>query len=212
MTWKSALRENLESILFPLILVLITRTFIFQAFKIPSASMENTLLIGDHILVNKSLYFDRIPGLGFSLFPTRDPQRRDIMVFKFPNEPTKDYIKRLIGVGGDTVTVRRPYLFINGQLMDEQYAVYKYDLKRKDGDFHVPQGKTFMMGDNRDNSEDSRFWGYLDRDLIKGKAFIIYFSWDITQFDREMSSSTFLWGPVAFLKTIRLGRTFRLLD
>jgi signal peptidase I len=211
MTWKSALRENLESILFPLILVLITRTFIFQAFKIPSASMENTLLIGDHILVNKSIYFDPIPKLGISLFPRRDPQRGDIMVFKYPGDPTKDYIKRLIGVGRDTVTVRRPNVLIDGQMRDEPYAVYIREFTKKDGDYHVPEGRYFMMGDNRDNSEDSRFWGFLDRDLIKGKAFVIYFSWDTKQFDMDVQDSPAVLYPFAFPKTIRWMRTFRLL-
>src|SRR5262245_43114501 len=104
MTWKSALRENVESLIFPLILVLITRPFIFQAFNIPSESMRDTLLVGDHILVNKSIYFDPIPGVNFSLFPIREPRRGDIMVFKFPRGPSKDYIKRLVGVGGDSIS------------------------------------------------------------------------------------------------------------
>jgi signal peptidase I len=213
MTWKSALRENVESLIFPLILVLITRTFIFQAFKIPSESMRDTLLIGDHILVNKSLYFDPIPGTNFSLFPIRDPQRGDIMVFKFPRGPSKDYIKRLIGIGGDLVSVKRPWVMTNGQVRDEPYARWNAGQypRGQDGDYTVPPGQYFMMGDNRDNSEDSRVWGFLQRDLIKGKAFVIYFSLDNPEYDAMVRNNSILKYPLLFWSTIRWGRTFNLL-
>jgi signal peptidase I len=214
--WKGALRENLESLVFPLILVLITRTFIFQAFKIPSESMRETLLVGDHILVNKSVFFDPIPGLDFSIFPVREPERSDILVFKFPNDAGKDYIKRVVGLPGETLAIRRPDVSVGGSLLSEEsYAIYlrnqSHYFSSRDGDYHVPPGQYFMMGDNRDNSEDSRFWGFLEKDLIKGKAFVIYFSWDTVEFDLLMSRGQRWKLPWYFLKTIRWGRTFNLL-
>ncbi len=210
--WKSAFRENLESLLFPLILVLIARTFVFQAFKIPSESMRETLLVGDHILVNKSIYLDPIPFLGISLFPTRRPQRKDIMVFKYPVDPTKDFIKRVIGLGGETIQVRWPSVFIDGQHLVEPYAVYTPDEKNSNEvTTPIPPATYFMMGDNRDHSLDSRFWHPLSQRLIKGKAFVIYFSWDYGKPSGGLAEGRSKRGYLDAFAAIRWSRLFSLL-
>lgn len=181
---KSRLRENIEAILVAVVLALIIRTFIVQAFKIPSGSMMNTLLIGDHILVNKFIYGVKIPFSGITLIPIKDPQRGDIVVFKYPKDPSKDFIKRVVGVGGDTVEIKNKRVYVNGQpVQDKDYAVYSgsYSLDPRQNNLprtKVPPNTLFVMGDNRDNSHDSRFWGFVDLKAVKGKAFIIYWSWN----------------------------------
>jgi signal peptidase I len=163
-----------------------------QAFKIPSGSMKETLQIGDHILVNKFIYGIKIPFIRATLIPIKDPARKDIVVFEYPEDPSKDFIKRVIGVAGDTITIRNKKLYVNGQLQrPEDYAVYKDDrmfppqLSTRDnlGPIEVPEDSLFVMGDNRDNSHDSRFWGFVDLKAVKGKAFIIYWSWDKEHFE-----------------------------
>ena len=189
---KGALRENIEAIVIAVILALFIRTFIVQAFKIPSGSMKNTLLIGDHILVNKFIYGVKIPFTdGKTLIPVSDPERRDIVVFKYPEDPDKDFIKRVVGVAGDTIEIKNKQLFVNGELQDDEpYAIHQdgriiprqFSQRDNFGPITVPAHSLFVMGDNRDNSHDSRFWGVVDLKAIKGKAFIIYWSWNSDAF------------------------------
>jgi signal peptidase I len=187
---KGALRENVEAILVAVVLALFIRTFIVQAFKIPSGSMLHTLEIGDHILVNKFIYGVKIPFTDKTLIPVKEPKRGDIIVFKYPKDPSKDYIKRVVGIGGDTIEVRRKQLYVNGKPVHYQQEIHldpriipAFDAPRDFfGPVKVPQGDLFCMGDNRDQSSDSRFWGFVNLDAVKGKAFIIYWSWDKTKF------------------------------
>ena len=185
---KSTFREYAEAIIVALVLALIIRTFVVQAFKIPSGSMEPTLEIGDHILVNKFIYGIKIPFTSINLLPWESPQRGDVMVFIYPLEPEKDFIKRVIGVAGDTVRIVNKKLYINGVEVSDPHAVYKEDTilpgggdaQKRDnfGPVTVPKGNLFVLGDNRDRSLDSRFWGFVPLEDVKGKAFIIYWSWD----------------------------------
>ncbi len=180
---KGRLRENIEAILVAVVLAMLIRTFIVQAFKIPSGSMKNTLLIGDHILVNKFIYGVKIPFLGATLIPIKTPHRGDIVVFEYPKDPSKDFIKRVVGVAGDEVAIRNKQVFVNGvALEDGAYAIHGDSHINLERDFmeprKVPPNSLFVMGDNRDNSHDSRFWGFVDLSEVKGKAFIIYWSWD----------------------------------
>lgn len=185
-TGKSVGREYFEAIVVALVLALFIRTFFIQAFKIPSGSMLPTLQIGDHLLVNKLLYGVRIPIVGKRYFDFFGPERGDIIVFVFPEDPDKDFIKRVVGIPGDTLEIREKKLFRNDQLVDvedEPYAQYLDQSKSKVprdnwGPEVVPPGNVFVLGDNRDRSYDSRFWGFVPFENIKGKAFIIYFSWD----------------------------------
>lgn len=178
----SGWRENVEAILIAVLLALFIRTFVVQAFKIPSGSMKDTLQIGDHILVNKFAYGIDIPFLGFPLLPERAPQRGDVIVFKYPNDPDKDYIKRVVAVGGDVVAVRNKQLVVNRTPLQEDYIIHTrpriQPVRDNFGPVRVPENKLFVMGDNRDNSSDSRFWGFLDVDAVRGKAFLIYWSWN----------------------------------
>jgi signal peptidase I len=185
---KSSLRENVEAILIAIVLALFIRTFVVQAFKIPSGSMKNTLLIGDHILVNKFIYGVKIPFTdGKTLISISDPDRKDIVVFKYPEDPKKDFIKRVVGVAGDKIEIRNKQLFVNDTLQaSEEYAIHKdpriipvqFTVRDNFGPVTVPGHSLFVMGDNRDNSHDSRFWGFVDLKAVKGKAFIIYWSWN----------------------------------
>jgi signal peptidase I len=187
---RSRFRENVEAILIAVIIALFIRTFVVQAFKIPSGSMKPTLLIGDHILVNKFIYGVKIPYLSSVLLPVKDPQRGDIVVFKFPVDPRKDFIKRVIGVPGDVVEIQDKTIFINGRRVNHDYGVFSDprviagNLKPRDnlGPITVPPGALFVMGDNRDESFDSRFWGFVPIRDVSGKAFIIYWSWDSEDF------------------------------
>jgi signal peptidase I len=183
---KSKIREYAESILWALILALIIRTCVVQAFKIPSGSMEDTLAIGDHLLVNKFIYGIKLPFSEKRLLKLRDPQRGDVMVFEYPVDRSKDFIKRVIGVPGDEVEVRNKHVYVNGVLYQNPHEVYREtavfprEMNPRDnfGPVRVPPRSYFMMGDNRDNSYDSRFWGVVGESDIKGKAFIKYWSWD----------------------------------
>jgi len=183
---KSALRENVEAIAVAIILALFIRTFIVQAFKIPSGSMKETLQIGDHILVNKFIYGVKLPFTQATLVAIKNPKREDIVVFKFPEDPDKDFIKRVIGVEGDEIEIRDKQLYINKQPFKGDYAVYSdpriipKGMQPRDnfGPVTVPENSLFVMGDNRDHSYDSRFWGFVGLDAVKGKAFIIYWSWN----------------------------------
>ena len=187
---KSTIREYIEAILIALLLALFIRTFVVQAFKIPSGSMKNTLLIGDHILVNKFIYGVKNPLNGNTWIPLKEPQRRDIVVFKYPVNPSQDYIKRVVGVEGDTIEIKDKKVYVNGKPQDEDYAIYldskvlPANLQPRDnmGPITVPENSLFVMGDNRDNSYDSRFWNFVDLKAVKGKAFILYWSWDKEKF------------------------------
>lgn len=199
---KSTVREYAEAIIIALILALFIRTFIIQAFKIPSGSMLPTLKIGDHLLVNKFIYGVKVPFSGKIIIPIKEPQPNDVIVFRYPQDPKLDYIKRVIGVGGDVVEGHDKTIFVNGKPFDDKYG-YQLDpnitqgLRDNFGPVKVPEGKVFVMGDNRDNSYDSRFWGFVDEKAILGKALIIYWSWDVNKslfsFDRITSIR---WGRI----------------
>jgi len=190
---KSALRDWTEALLVAAILALIIRSFIIQAFKIPSGSMEDTLLIGDHLLVNKFIYGMQVPGVDGRFLKIREPQRGDIVVFEFPEDrdlsfwKRRDFIKRIVGLPGDTLEIRDKQLLVNEQPYVVPEAVFK-DGTLLPGNrdnmpaVKVPAGHYFMMGDNRDRSYDSRFWGFVANDEIKGLAFIKYWSWDSATF------------------------------
>jgi signal peptidase I len=194
---KSATREYGEAFGIALILALIIRTFFIQAYKIPSGSMEPTLLIGDHILVNKLIYGLRVPdslfGITFPgvpwgqyLFPIESVHRGDVVVFVFPPDPTKDFIKRVIGLAGDTVQVKDAKVWLNGTPMPDPHAHFEVSEQERSpisprdnfGPVTVPAGKLLMMGDNRDRSYDGRYWGFVDANLVEGRAILIYWSWD----------------------------------
>ena len=182
---KSVAREYAEALIVALVLALFIRSFVVQAFKIPSGSMLPTLQIGDHILVNKFLYGLRLPyPFEKVLVQWGQPHEGDVIVFIYPRDRTKDFIKRVIAVGGDTVEIRHKQVYVNNtQLMVPQATFADENreipgLRDNFGPITVPQHKLFVMGDNRDRSHDSRFWGFVDLDDVKGKAFLIYWSWD----------------------------------
>ena len=186
---KSTVREYFESIVIAVILALFVRTWVVQAFKIPTGSMENNLLIGDHLLVNKFVFGPTATAPEFKVLPVRDIRRQDVVVFKYPDEPERDFIKRVIGLPGETLELRSKKVYINGQPLDEPYVhflepastaqeVTSFDVRERYGPVRVPEGHYFVMGDNRDNSQDSRYWGFLPRHYIKGRALMIYWSYE----------------------------------
>jgi signal peptidase I len=183
---KKFIKEYLEPIVIAVLIALFIRTFIVQAFKIPSSSMEPTLQVGDHILVNKFIYGIKIPFTGMKLFQFKKPKRGDIIVFIYPRDRSKDFIKRVIGTEGEKVEIIRNKIYINDKLINDPWGQYneKSDWIRylqpmeKFGPVIVPKESLFVLGDNRDNSQDSRFWGFVDINRVRGKALIIYFSWD----------------------------------
>ena len=187
---KSTLREYTEAIVVALLLALFIRTFVVQAFKIPSGSMLDTLLIGDHILVNKFIYGIKNPFTGETWIPIEEPERKDIVVFEYPLNPSQDYIKRVIGVAGDRIEIKDKKVFVNGEPQNEPYTIYSdnriipANVQPRDNmdPLTVPPHSLFVMGDNRDNSYDSRFWHFVDLKAVKGKAFILYWSWDKDKF------------------------------
>ena len=200
---KSTLREYFESIVIAVILALFIRTFVVQAFKIPTGSMEETLLIGDHLLVNKFVFGPAATGAERALLPIGTIRRRDVLVFKYPEEPERDFIKRVIGLPGDTVELREKKVYINGTPVDEPYVhflsppsgpsefheVTSADVRERYGPVTVPPDHYFMMGDNRDNSQDSRYWGFLPRENIKGKSLVIYWSYQAEREDYQDESA-----------------------
>jgi len=218
---KSTLREYFESAVVTVIMALFGMTFVVQAVKVPTGSMQNNILIGDHLLVNKFLFAGKREGAFWKLFPYRDVQRGDVIVFKYPQNPEVNYVKRVIGLSGEAVEVRGTRVFINGRELpehrfyvqnprfdaedsalqivreepppaDARYRVYweSYHVERGDADFPsggryavgrpflVPERAYFVMGDNRDDSEDSRFWGSVPRDYVVGRALVVYWSYD----------------------------------
>jgi signal peptidase I len=189
---KSTAREYFESICVAVILALFVRTFIVQACKIPTGSMENNLLIGDHLLVNKFVFAPTVTGVERAALPIDPIRRGDIIVFKYPEEPERDFIKRVIGLPGETIELREKKVYVDGQPLDEPYAHYlqpagtlsefhevtSFDVRERYGPVTVPPGHYFVMGDNRDNSQDSRYWGLLPRHYVKGRALLIYWSYE----------------------------------
>jgi len=207
---KSTAREYFESIVIAVILALFVRTWIVQAFKIPTGSMEQNLLIGDHLLVNKFVFGPTATGAERALLPVSDIHRGDVVVFKFPEEPERDFIKRVIGLPGETVELRDKHVYIDGRPLDEPYVFFlqppgelggfsDYDVRVTYGPVTVPADSYFMMGDNRDNSQDSRYWGFLPRSYVKGKALMIYWSYEA---DREDYRETGLIGTLKGLGSV----------
>jgi signal peptidase I len=175
---KGIVRDYAETILICLMFVIFTRAFVFQQSKIPSGSMEDTLLIGDYIMVNRYVFSPAETSWERKLLPTRDVRHGDVIVFKYPEEPETDYIKRVIGLPGDTVEVREGYVFVNGRRLDEPYVNPAYRSPVNDYPMTtVPPGCYFVMGDHRDRSSDSRVWGFVPRDLVKGRALLIWLSY-----------------------------------
>jgi len=187
---KSVVREYFESIVIAVILALFVRTWVVQAFKIPTGSMENNLLIGDHLLVNKFIFGPTPLAIGRATLPVRPIRRGDIVVFKYPEEPDRDFIKRVIGLPGESVELRNKKVYIDGKPLDEPYVhfltppsseyqeVTSFDVRERFGPVMVPPTQYFVMGDNRDNSQDSRYWGFLPRSYVKGRAMMIYWSYE----------------------------------
>lgn len=164
---KSIAREYAEALIVAILLALVIRTFVIQAFKIPSGSMLETLQVGDHVLVNKFI------------FTFTDPKRGDIIVFKYPEDKTRDFIKRIVGLPGETLEIKDRVVYINGKPLKEDYVKFsssEFSTSNNLSPRRIPPDSYFVMGDNRDNSMDSRVWGFLKHDLIRGKALIIYFS------------------------------------
>lgn len=204
--------EWTRSIVIAFSLFLVVRAIGVEAFKIPTSSMESTLQVGDFLLVNKAIYGARLPGTDLYLPPMREPARTEVIVFHPPHEPTRNYVKRVVGVPGDTLEMRDKRLVVNGRAVDEPWAIHidrnrdavhpgmawqrnhliarspsgSY-LPSRDtwGPIVVPDGRYFVLGDNRDNSEDSRYWGWVDRDQIRGKPWFVYFSWNRERAERS---------------------------
>lgn len=185
---KSTAREYLEAIVIAVILALFVRTWVVQAFTIPTGSMEHNLLVGDYLLVNKFVFGPVLSDTEQAVLPKTDVARGDIVVFKFPLDPERDFIKRIIGLPGETLEVRDKQVYIEGVALDEPYLP-EHERRLRPGEqlvggrdnhgpISIPDGHYFAMGDNRNDSEDSRFWGPLPVDHIKGKATVIYWSYD----------------------------------
>jgi len=183
---KNVFREYFELVVETAVFVFFVMTFVVQAFQIPTGSMEPTLLVGDFLLVNKLIYASTLSPLEEKILPRRSIRRGDIIVFKYPNELSKDYVKRAIGFSGEKVQIWDKKVYINDAPLDEKYKVHSdgqilpstADIRDNYGPVIVPEGSIFAMGDNRDNSQDSRYWGFVPRDLIVGKAFLIYWSYE----------------------------------
>ena len=189
---KSTIRDYYEALLIAIVFVNFVRVFAFQAFKIPTGSMEDNLKVGDHIIVNKFIYGANASFLAGKLFPLREIRRGDIIVFRYPENPETDYVKRVVGLPGETLQIEEKRVFIDGKPLDEPYVVHtdkaiipnqpllpeKWRWRDHYGPVRVPDGQYFAMGDNRDNSYDSRYWGPVPRPLIKGRAFMVYWSFE----------------------------------
>src|SRR5204862_2056418 len=196
---KSIVREYFESIVIAVILALFIRTFVVQAFNNPTGSMKESLQIGDHLLVNKFVFGPTAPRPERAVLPVGTIKRGDVIVFKYPVEPDRDFIKRVIGLPGETVEVREKKVYINGRPLDEGYVhflappsapselheVTSFDVRERYGPVTVPPNQYFVMGDNRDNSQDGRYWGFLPRENVKGRALLIYWSYEAEREDYE---------------------------
>jgi signal peptidase I len=230
---KSLSREYLEALLIAVIFATFARTFVVQAFKIPSGSMEENLLIGDHILVNKFVYGPTATALERRLLPVRPIRRGDVVVFRYPTkdpqEAPRDFIKRCMGLPGDTLEMIDKRLYINGREVHDESYVYHVDeevlprspllprgLRGRDnfGPLTVPPASYFCMGDNRDNSNDSRFWGEVPAGNVRGRAFMIYWSFETPAESFEVPTPgerlrQLARLPLAFFSRTRWDRTFR---
>jgi signal peptidase I len=183
---KSKIREYIEAIIVAILIASVITTFVVKTYKIPSGSMKPTLLVGDQIMVNKFIYGIKVPYFRKTVIPISDPERGDIVVFIFPVDRSKDFIKRVIGLSGDTIEIRNKKIFINSKEYTDSVGVHSDDIiypvsvnpRDNFGPVTVPAGSIFVMGDNRDESLDSRFWGFVDLKDVEGKAFIIYWSWN----------------------------------
>ncbi|MDR3628723.1 MAG: signal peptidase I [Desulfocapsaceae bacterium] len=183
---KSKFREYTETIVGALALAFLLRTFIVQSFEIPSGSMENTLLVGDYLLANKVIYGMKMPWSATRILKVRDPQRGDIVIFRFPLDRSQDYIKRVVGVPGDEIQIRDKQVYVNGIPSKDEHEIHNdphvvssgAGVRDNFGPVRVPEHSFFMMGDNRDNSYDSRFWGFVKDSDIIGKAAVKFWSWD----------------------------------
>ena len=176
---KSVIRDWVESIVVAFILAMVIRTFVVQAFKIPTGSMRTTLLEGDLILVNKFIYGARIPFAGLNLPALRQPKRGDVIVFIYPESPKKDFIKRLVGLPGETVEIKSGTIYINGKpladsVFNQRYYYNRGEFGREDNKIKVPEDSFFVLGDNSASSQDSRYWGFVPRKNLLGKALVIY--------------------------------------
>lgn len=179
---KKIIFEYIQSAVVAIALALFIRTFVVQAFRIPSGSMEPTLVVGDHILVNKFIYGIKLPFVNKTIISIGQPKREDVVVFIFPQDKSKDFIKRVIALPGEKVEIKDTKVFINDKPYDDPYGHYSnqkgtYVFRGRYGPTVVPEGHVFVLGDNRDHSYDSRYWGFVPLEYIKGKAFIVYWSW-----------------------------------
>jgi signal peptidase I len=223
---KSLAREYLESVVVAVILALFIRTFAVQAFKIPTGSMETNLLIGDHLLVNKLVYAPSLGRVENWLLPRRQVARGDVVVFKYPEDPGRDFIKRVIALPGETVEVRDETVLIDGTPLDESRYVHFLDaglgpgdpeyglraLREGYGPKTVPEGQLFVLGDNRDNSRDSRYWGFLPRDQVKGRALLVYWSYEATREEyHRTGASEWVQDTLAAFGKTRWNRFFHLI-
>jgi len=216
---KSVLRDYTETILVCVIFVIFSRAFVFQQSKIPSGSMLDTLLIGDYIMVNRFAYAPTSFDWERAILPVRPIRRGDVAVFKYPSEPEVDYIKRVIGLPGDQIEFREGYLYVNGTYVDEPYVQPQYralDSPRNRGfRIHVPEGEYLMLGDHRNRSSDSREWGTVPRELIKGRALLIWYSYEESPSDGRESAAEQVrgWGSkiVHFFGKSRFSRCFTLI-
>lgn len=184
----SVTAEYIKAIALAFALALFIRTFVVQAYRIPSGSMEDTLLVGDFLLANKFIYGVQVPFIESRLPALREPALGDVVIFQYPGDPNRDFVKRIVALPGQTVEVRDKVLYVNGKrTIDPPKSKYvdPHILKKNSpggmrdnfGPEAVPEGHFFVMGDNRDNSEDSRYWGYLPRQMVRGQALMLYWSW-----------------------------------
>ena len=223
---RSVAREYLESIVVAVILALFVRTIAVQAYKIPTGSMEENLLIGDHLLVNKLVYSPSLGSFEDRLFGKKGIERGHVVVFKFPEEPERDFIKRVIGLPGEKVEVRDKQVLIDDKPLEESYTFFKdQPLRRDDPEYSlraddlrynwgpkvVPKGQLFVMGDNRDNSRDSRFWGFLPIDQVKGRALVIYWSYEATREEYHTTGVQWIKDTLSAFGRTRWGRFFHLI-
>jgi signal peptidase I len=220
---KSVAREYLESLVVAFILATFIRTFVVQAFKIPTGSMEKNLLIGDHLLVNKVVYSPSAGSLEAKLLGKKPIQRGHVVVFKYPEEPARDFIKRVIGLPGETVEIKDKKVYIDGKPLDEPYVHFleppllptdpEYGSRLSDsyGPRKVPEGQLFVMGDNRDNSKDSRYWGFLPEDQVKGRALMVYWSYEATREEYHRTGLEWLRDTAASFRKTRWERFFHLI-
>jgi signal peptidase I len=222
---KSVPREYLESVVVAVILALFIRTFVVQAFKIPTGSMEENLLIGDHLLVNKMVYSPSLGAFEDTLLPKKPIERGHVIVFKYPDDPTRDFIKRVIGLPGETIEIKNKVVYVDGRPLDEPYVHFlepplspddpeygfSSDERFKWGPQTVPPDHLFVLGDNRDNSRDSRFWGFLPADRVKGRAFIVYWSYEASREEYNRTGWEWVKDTLAAFGKTRWSRFFHVI-